>query len=227
MDKEELLSQLVSKYHSEPTEEDQRKLAKIYALALLDEDEKTTNLMRALVPVLSANVIAFYYGLHAKEERDLPYPYKVSVEANIFYLKGLVSADSLEFYLSALSRFGQHTFDRHKQSLYQSASAFGAKRMMDHFGYDRLALLSYFRGLCGVNQLEVLAFLGEKVDPTTFEVNFKAVFLRTSALICSDHLAGVSFPYLLGRGLLTLSSKEWKDIEECNGRLFAKLTCDV
>lgn len=211
---------------AELSPDQERILAEIYALALLEEDEETINLMdehNGGPPIAS---IAFYYGFHAKEEKDLPRWYKHSLRDNIFYLKGLVSADSLELYLQASSRFDQKTLDRHGH-LHQSASAFCSKRMMDHFGYDKKALLFYFRGLCTGNQLEVLEFIAEKVDPVVFEANFKSVFFQSAFLCLNNHLTEVSFPYLLKRGLISVSESEWKYIKDCNDRLYDKLSCDV
>ena len=183
--------------------------AKIYAQALLDEDEETTEQLDCLDERLNHNLVSFYYGTLTTSAKTHPLCESCSEE----YLDGLISVDNLELFL-----FFEGT---HWNPSFPSAAAkYGATRTMDHLGYAEYNIKMYVQSALSVRNKQTIDHLFEKIG---FRV-------RRFTRNCIHRISFVdpSFvKWLLEEGYYSPTKKDTERLKEEQPELYTALQADA
>lgn len=194
-------------------------LARLMAQAMIDGDVEGTAFLRERLQgnLTTSEDIAFACGQIATSLPDkcgLSYTYR---HCGNEFSKGLISVDNLDLFLR---HRGRESLPR---CFFLFVGQYGAKRIMNHFGYQISSVKMYLRGSFQKQNQDTISHLFEQVEDKTWLR--KEIKHRTFKQYIDNIAPLVS--WLLGEGYLQFTKEDWDELDKTCPVLYKALQADV
>lgn len=199
------------------------RFAKVYAQALLDEDEQTIKQLACLGESINFRKVSFWYGALTIVPKDLE-QIKHKVSSWVDYLDGLISADNLELFLA-------HQGTAFSSSFRTTASRYCARKVMDHLGYASENRKVYASEALSANNKETIIHLFSR-HLSTRVGEWLIIGTRLHSEIKYELLFGngedASFVrWLLEEKYYCPTEDDWAELKDEREKLYTALQADV
>ena len=188
------------------------RFAKVYAQALLDEDEQTIKQLTCLGESINFRKVSFWYGALTIVPKDLA-QVKREVSSWVDYLDGLISADNLELFLA-------HQGTAFSSSFRTMTGRYCARKVMDHLGYASENRKVYVSEALSANNKETIIHLFSRIGTRLHsEIKYELLF---------GNGEDASFVrWLLEEKYYCPTEDDWAELKDEREKLYEQLQADV